>query len=121
MKEYDLSLIHIFIAYTENKPAGFQFVLPRGADSGIFRVKHIEAYSSDVFVFPEFRGHKVSPYLYTLVVGALKKRGVEQLWAAVNSYNIPQLKSVGSLGFKARGSRKFYRFFGFGFPLRRTI
>jgi RimJ/RimL family protein N-acetyltransferase len=81
----------------------------------VFPLAPNKAMFYDTTVLPEFRGKRLPQYLKNEIFIFLRRRGIDQIFAHIEPWNIASIKSNKRLGFKEIGSNRFVRVFCFRF------
>jgi len=106
-----LKLKNDIVCYTK---VGLNKVYIRDYGS-VFSLAPNKAMFYDTTVLPSFRGKKLPQYLKNEIFIVLKKRGIDQIFAHIEPWNVASIKSNQRMGFKEIGSNRFVRVFGLKF------
>lgn len=67
----------------------------------------------DTTVVKGFRGKKIPHFLKLQIIDRLYEKGIEQIFAHIESWNLPSIKSNQRLGFSEIGNNRYFRILGY--------
>ena len=110
----ELGHIVPFVKYKDNivcyTKVALNKVYIRDYDS-LFSLAANKAMFYDTSVLPEFRGKKLPRYLKNEIFRYLRQRNIEYVYAHIEPWNIPSIKSNKGVGFKELCLNRFIRIF----------
>lgn len=113
MKEYLMSEpAEGFLYYSEEtgEPVGFLWVMFRGGNELQYRVRNIDAFGFDFFVFPQYRGRGLIRFMIKDTLRYLEEmHQIDKLFASVRRNNEAALNAYRKAGMTVIGRKVFFR------------
>lgn len=97
---------------------GHLYLMKRGGNEVLYRIRSVEAYVFAVRVFDDFRGKRYAGEMITWLMNSLHAEGIDEMWLTVKKENYPAIRAYERLGFERVGSSRFIRFLGINIPYR---
>ena len=79
--------------------AGYCWIMKKGFQYELFRIKNTDAYVSECFVNSSYRGQGIAPAMLDEVCKQLRDKGLKSLTLSVRSYNTSAIKCYEKAGF----------------------
>lgn len=92
-----------------DKPVGYIWVVRRGGNEMIYKVRCVEALISCVCVFKEFRGRNIANIMIGKIVELLRNNGGKEVALGVRTDNAPAIRAYEKAGFKVTGEKRYLR------------
>lgn len=116
LKQSDHMKGYIYYNRIDNKPVGCVWVAYKGANEFQYRIRKIDAFGFDFAVNNEFRGQGIVGFMIYELLLALKKEGINVLYASVRKNNRSALKAYDKIGAVIVESKRFFRVAGIRIP-----
>ena len=98
---------------------GHIYLMRRGGNEVLYKIRTVDAYVFAVRVFEEHRGKRYAGEMISWLMYQLYSEGIKELWLTVKKSNTSAIRAYEKLGFERVGSSKFVRVMGHNFPYRR--
>lgn len=95
---------------------GYVWVFKKGANEVQYKIRGIDLYISDVFVYPQFRGNQYAKKMLSILIDNLYKEGYSSYHLACRTDNYNALHIYESMNFKIEKKKIFIRILGCNFP-----
>ena len=106
-KKYSTGLI--FFDKEKNQPVGYIWVIRRGGNEMVYKIRNVEALISCVCVFKEFRGKNIANLMIGKVVELLYNEGGTEVALGVRTDNNSAIIAYEKAGFKITDEKEYIR------------
>lgn len=113
-KQYSTGLL--CIEEKTKQPVGYIWVIRRGGNEMVYRIRNVEALISCVCVFKEYRGKNIANRLLGKVVELLRDEGGTEVALGVRTDNKNAIRAYEKAGFKVTDEKNYLRILRKNFP-----
>ena len=113
-KKYSTGLL--FFDNEKNQPVGYIWVIRRGGNEMVYKIRNVEALISCVCVFKGFRGKNIANLMIGKIVELLYGEGGTEVALGVRTDNNSAIRAYEKAGFKITDEKKYIRVFRKNIP-----
>lgn len=106
-KQYSTGLL--CIEEITKQPVGYIWVIRRGGNEMVYKIRNVEALISCVCVFKDFRGKNIANGMIGRVVELLREEGGTEVALGVRTDNVSAIRAYEKAGFRITGEKKYLR------------
>ena len=106
-KQYSTGLL--CVEELTKRPMGFIWVIRRGGNEMVYKIRNVEALISCVCVFKEYRGKNIANGMIGKVVELLREEDGTEVALGVRTDNASAIRAYEKAGFRVTGEKKYLR------------
>lgn len=104
------------VEQTTGTPVGYIWVIRRGGNEMVYKIRRVEALISCVCVFKKYRGRNIANIMIGRIVELLRDEGGNEVALGVRTDNKPAIRAYEKAGFKVTDEKKYLRILRKNFP-----
>ena len=101
---------------SNGRVVGHLYLMKRGGNEVMYKIRNIDAYLFAVRVYDEFRGRRYAEEMIGWLAEKEKREGISEIYLAVKKTNASAIKAYERIGFHKIGSRTFIRIWRVNIP-----